>query len=222
MFELFDPQCDLRITVGNLPHWFQPGVTYFVTFRTEDSLPKQVADLWYRRRGDWLRRHGIDPKGRHWKAALQLLSAAKQNEFHQTFSEEYLALLDKGYGECVLGRQELAQIVASTLTHFDGERYHLADFIVMPNHVHLLVCLLGTTEIENQCFSWKKYSAGQINSALRREGRFWQEESFDHLVRSPDHFAKFQEYIVNNGANAGLSPASYLVGRGKNAPSVSK
>ena len=44
LFQLFDRDEDLRITAGNLPHWYQPGVTYFVTFRTADSLPTEVAD----------------------------------------------------------------------------------------------------------------------------------------------------------------------------------
>ncbi len=102
MFELFDPHGDLRITAGNLPHWYQPGVTYFVTFRTEDSIPQDVADLWYRRRNDWLRRHGVNPALPTWKAAFRQLAERQQIEFHQTFSREYLANLDKGYGECVL------------------------------------------------------------------------------------------------------------------------
>jgi hypothetical protein len=58
----------------------------------------------------------------------------------------------------------------------------------MPNHVHLLVCLLGNTDLEEQCYSWKKYTATSINRALGQKGRFWQEESFDHLVRSPEQF----------------------------------
>ena len=155
MFELFDAQSDLRITVGSLPHWFQPGATYFVTFRAEDSLPTEVADLWYRRRNDWLMRHRINPASPRWKEALRQLAPGLQSQFHKTFSEEYLRLLDKGHGECALRMPELAQSVAKSLAYFDGERYLLGDFVVMPNHVHLLVCLLGDTEIEKQCYSWK-------------------------------------------------------------------
>src|SRR4051812_41164195 len=101
MFELFDPAGDVRISEANLPHWYQPGVTYFVTFRTEDSLPKEVADRWRRRRDDWLLRRGIDPLDQKWKTAFERLPADLQNQFHKQFSEEYLSLLDKGYGECV-------------------------------------------------------------------------------------------------------------------------
>jgi putative transposase len=210
MFELFDPNEDVRITEGSLPHWYQPGVTYFVTWRTADSLPTEVAETWHRRREDWLRRHAINPLSRAWKAALHRLSIDQQREYHREFSEAYLALLDKGHGECVLQRRELAQLVSDCLLHFDKGRYTLAAFVVMPNHAHILVCLLGSTDIEKQTTSWKKFSASQINRVLGRLGRFWQEESFDHLVRSPASFERFRQYIADNGRAAGLRDDEWL------------
>lgn len=213
MFELYDPDAEVRITSGNLPHWFQPGVTYFITFRTEDSMPKEVADLWYQRRGDWLQRHKIDPTAADWTNQLRALPLVQQNEFHATFSREYMECLDKGHGECVLRRPELARIVAENLRHFDQDRYLMGDFVVMPNHVHLLVCLLGTTELEAQCYSWKKFTAGKINKALGRKGRFWQEESFDHLVRSLEQFEYLRAYIANNPKKAGLRPGEFVFWR---------
>ena len=84
--------------------------------------------------------------------------------------------LDCGHGKCVLRQPAIAQIVSKSLRHFDGDRYHLGDFVVMPNHVHLLVCLINETDIEKQCYSWKKYTAMQINRVLSQSGRFWQEE----------------------------------------------
>jgi type I restriction enzyme R subunit len=121
-----------------------------------------------------------------------------------------MAYLDRGYGACALRDGRSANVVADALRHFDGDRYYLGDFIVMPNHVHLLVCLLGATEIEGQCHSWKKYTAGQINRLLGRSGRFWQEESFDHLVRSPEQFARLMRYIAENPKKAGLREGEYL------------
>jgi putative transposase len=209
-FELFDPEMDLRITVGNLPHWYQPGVTYFITFRTNDSLPAAVLDLWCRRRDDWLRRHGIDTGTSKWLHGLRSLPIKQQQEFHNAFSRELLDSLDKGHGECVLRRTDLAAIVAESLRHDDGKRYFLGDFVVMPNHVHLLACLLGETVIEKQCYSWKKYTATEINRALGRHGRFWQEESFDHLVRSPEQFEYLRRYIAENPRKAGLQNGEYL------------
>ena len=199
MFELFDSEADIRIDTGtSLPHWYQPGVSYFVTFRTEDSIPVEVGRQWHRQREDWLKRHGITVSNGNWRNQLDRLNIEHRREFHETFSRQYLEALDKGHGECVLRRSELSQIVANSLLHFDGQRYHMGDFVVMPNHVHLIVCLLGDTEIVAQCTSWKRFTAKAINELLGRKGRFWQEESFDHLIRSPEQFSAIQRYIANN------------------------
>ncbi len=182
-FELFDPKAEFVVREGNLPHWYQPGVTYFVTFRTEDSVPQDLLRSWHSRRDAWLRQHGINPKLPTWKSALGQFPDLER-EYHLKFTREFMEYLDRGHGACVLRQPALSKIVADSLCRFDGERYLMGDFIVMPNHVHLLACLLGDTEIERQCKSWKRFTAAQINKALRCKGRFWQEESFDHLVRS--------------------------------------
>ncbi|MBI1923133.1 transposase [Candidatus Poribacteria bacterium] len=210
MFELFDPDSDVRITGGsNLPHWFQPAVTYFITFRTEDSLPADVARRWYAERARWLEQHGIFTSMPGWKDKLAELPKELRKRFHATFSRRYMENLDKGLGKCVLRRPELSKIVADSLLHFDGDRYHMGDFVVMPNHVHLLVCLLGDTDVLEQCYSWKKFTAGKINKVLGQSGRFWQEESFDHLVRSPEQFYAIQQYIGNNPSH--LPDGEYLL-----------
>ncbi len=213
MFELFDPCGEVSVREGgNLPHWYQAGVTYFITFRTEDSIPESVARTWRLRRDDWLRRHGIEP-GAGCGAALARLPRTVRREFHETFSREYLEHLDRGHGACLLKQPELANIVADSLRHHDGERYHLGDFVIMPNHVHLLVCLLGETQLEAQCASWKRYTATRINQRLGRKGRFWQEESFDHLVRSPEQFDALRRYIADNPSAARLHEGEFLHSR---------
>ncbi len=206
MFELFDTKEDVRIKCGaNLPHWYQPGVSYFVTFRTEDSIPADVCRRWHARRAAWLFEHGISMNELNWKDHLDQLAETDRRGFHESFSREYMESLDKGHGECVLRRPELSKFVADSLLHFDNDRYHMGDFVVMPNHVHLIVCLLGDSEIEAICTSWKRYSAGKINQVLGKKGRFWQEESFDHLIRSVDQFEVIQKYIASNPRNLNLS-----------------
>ena len=210
MFEFFDPREEYVVRQGAaLPHWYQPGVSYFVTFRTADSVPQPLLRSWHRRRDDWLRKHGIDPNQTNWKAHLSALPSLDR-EYHGQFTRAFLEYLDRGYGACVLRDTQVAGLVAEALQHFNGDRYHLGDFVVMPNHVHLLVCLLGATEIERQCHSWKKYSARQINRLLGCSGRFWQEESFDHLVRSPEQFERFEHYIAENPYKAGLREGEFL------------
>ncbi len=199
MFKLFDSDSDFHIIEGsNLPHWFQPQATYFITFRTEDSLPRHIARQWYDKRSVWLAQHEISTSMPDWKDKLAELPEVLRKNFHQIFSQQYMEYLDKGLGTCVLKQPRLAKIVANSLLHFDGDRYYIGDFVIMPNHVHLLVCLLGNTDLLKQCRSWKRFSAVKINQVLRQTGRFWQEESFDHLVRSPEQFRAIQEYIRKN------------------------
>ena len=83
MFELFDPKDDTRITRGILPHWYQPGVTCFITIRTDDSIPKVVSELWYRRLNDWLLRHGIPPNATDRRDRLLALPIATRHEYHE-------------------------------------------------------------------------------------------------------------------------------------------
>ena len=211
IFELFDPKAETTVHEGaNLPHWYQAGVTYFVTFRTEDSIPAATARIWRQRRMDWLRRRGIEAGQPNWKDAFARLPREDQQQFHEMFSREYLETLDRGLGACLLRNAEPAKIVADSLLHFDGRRYQMGEFVVMPNHSHLLVCLTGETEIETVCRSWKRYSATRINQRSGRTGRFWQEESFDHLVRSPEQFEAICRYIGENPRKANLRPGEYL------------
>jgi menaquinone-specific isochorismate synthase len=244
-FGFFDPLSPYVVTFGELPHWEQEGATYFITFRTSDSIPAAVLVLIRRQRSDWLRRHGIDPEHDNWSELLRHLPHEQQREFHREIATHFEAALDKGHGSCPLRDPIAAQKVADALLHFDGVhvaesrvaepnvaepnvaeslrdsvcdsapscgatrpqvRYYISDFVVMPNHVHVQVCFLPGTRLLNQCKSWKHYSAVQINQYLGRSGEFWQSESFDHLVRDPDHFDRFRKYIAENREKAGLKP----------------
>jgi putative transposase len=208
-FELFDSSSEVWVREGNLPHWYQPGVTYSVTFRAEDSVPQGLLESWYSQRDAWLLREGIDSGSSTWKELLRTRPELER-AFHATFTRQFMEYLDRGFGACVLRRPDFARIVADSLAHFDSERYHLDCYVVMPNHVHLLVCLLGQTEIESLCRSWKKFSATQINRVLGNRGRFWQEESFDHLVRSPQQFDALRIYVAENPIKAKLRAGEFL------------
>ena len=162
-------------------------------------------------RADWLRSRGIDPADPNWQSRLQQLSRECQIEFFRTFNAEFHRLLDSGYGECVLRNPEAGNVVASSLKYFDGRRYHLSDFVVMPNHVHVLFGLIGEMRLSEVCYSWKKYTAGQINKLFGRSGHFWQGESFDHIVRSAEQFEHFQNYIVSNPEKANLKAGEFVL-----------
>ena len=210
-FAFLDPTREISVTEHNLPHWEQPGATYFITFRTADSMPASVVREWLHVRDAWLRVHSIHPDDEDWHFRLRGLPEAQQREFHREFSRRFHEDLDRGHGECLLRQPRLAGIVAASLRHFDGERYLLGDFVVMPNHVHLLVRLFGGEgAVKQQCRSWKKFTATEINRVLGRRGHFWQAESYDHMVRDAEEFAAFQNYIASNPVKARLREGEYL------------
>ena len=95
-----------------------------------------------------------------------------------------------------------------SLLHFDGDRYEMNDYVVMPNHCHLLVAFQGDDVMLKQCESWKRFTANAINKATSREGKFWQQDGFDHLVRSEEQFEHFRRYIAGNPKKANLSPSA--------------
>jgi type I restriction enzyme R subunit len=195
---------------SGLPHWSQAGCLTFITFRTCDSLPRPVLHQWLKDRNAWLRTHDIEPLGSGWRRTIENLPPKQREEFRSSLSERWEAHLDDCHGECVLRKSALSAIVSNSLLHFDEHRYVLTDFVVMPNHVHLLASFASEKAMLEQCDSWKHFTAVQINRALGRTGRFWEEDQFDHLVRSEDWFAYYREYIAENPIRARLPVGEFI------------
>ena len=187
---------------GWLPHWRQAEKMYFVTFRLADSLAQDRLKAWSAERDIW-RSHHPEP----WDEPTW-------HEYHARFTEAMERMLNAGYGACHLKLRPVAELVEQALMHFDGERYQLADFVVMPNHVHLLVRPAAGHSLEQILHSWKSFTAKQANELLNRTGAFWQDESFDHLVRSVSQFERFRAYIHSNPTEAHLKAGMFRLGRG--------
>jgi REP element-mobilizing transposase RayT len=197
LWEYFNPRSEIDIrTGGNLPHWEQGPVWCFVTFRLADSLPRAVVDEMQRQREEWRRTHD-----------LKKLSREERAEYHSLFSDRFENLLHAGSGSCVLRDPANAEIVRSALRHFEGQRYLLDEFVVMPNHVHVLVKPLPGNGLAEILHSWKSYTAKQLNLRLGRTGPLWQHESFDHLVRNEAAMEAIRRYIRENPQRAGLARA---------------
>ena len=127
-----------------------------------------------------------------------------------TSGQAFLAmdrLLDtRRFGPIHLQRPEIAGVVRDAILHCAGVDYHLHAWVIMPNHVHLL--LTPHTDVSSFLRRLKAYSARQANQLLRQTGQaFWQDESYDHLVRSAQEFCKIETYIVNNPVTAGRAHA---------------
>lgn len=170
----------------NLPHWQQEEVWLFVTWRLADSLPEAVV-------------RKLDEHRKLWEAAHPKPWTDEERKAHnRLFTLAFEALLDDAHGSCVLRDPVISEMVADTLLHFQGERYAMDCFVVMPNHVHVLFHPLGENKLEDIVGSWKRFTARQINRQLVREGALWQREYWDRLVRGEKHFRWVREYIARN------------------------
>jgi len=145
-------------------------------------------------------------------AELERLPEKQRHEFHRRFTAQFHAWLDAGGGACWLRQPKHAQIVADTLRFFDGERYLLDHFVIMPNHVHILVTPAPKHDISAIERSWKTFTARKINGLLGRKGSFWQAETYDHIVRSEEQLAHYRRYIAENPIKAKLHDEEYLLG----------
>jgi REP element-mobilizing transposase RayT len=182
----FNPTIPLVIHRGKLPHWRQEGVIYFVTFHLADSLPR-VRLEWLRRQKElWLL---LNPEPH---------TNSQEREYHERFTQTVDQWLDAGCGRCILAQPVCKAIMESSLMHFDGVRYELGEFVVMPNHVHAIVAPIGGHRLTSILHNWKSFTAHQFNRVLPSSGRIWHRESFDHIIRSGEHLAKFETYIRNN------------------------
>jgi len=112
--------------------------------------------------------------------------------------------LDRGLGACWLRKPEIARLVEDAFLIFDGERYRLLAWTIMPNHVHVLVSTLPANPIGQVIGSWKRFTGREANKLLNRSGQFWHVDYWDRFVRNEQHFETVLNYIDFNPVKAGL------------------
>ena len=175
-----------QITKGNLPHWSQYGKMHFVTFRLADSLPQEKLNWLKDQREEWANSHEPPFTDNEW------------DEYNRLFSEKVEGWLDSGHGQCLLVQPECTQIVKQAIRYFNEQRYYLDYFVIMPNHVHVLLIPIMPYTLKEILHSWKSYTANEMNKLTGRSEEVWQHESFDHIVRSQRQLEKIRAYIVDN------------------------
>jgi putative transposase len=212
-FVYFDECRAVRIYQRNLPHWRQDGAIYFVTFRLGDSIPQSVIDQWEYERRIWLAARGIpaDANRDDWQKQVERLPESEQRQYHKHFNRLFHVALDEGHGLCPLKDPTCVNIVRQRLLENDGETYHLGDFVVMPNHVHLLILPAPASRLEWILKGIKGATARLCNRRIERSGKFWQADSYDHIVRTLEQLAQFRQYVADNPKKAGISLADEAV-----------
>jgi putative transposase len=162
----------------NLPHWHPTGTAIFLTWRLYGSLPAAIVQ----------------------NVQSQKLAAGRQ-----------FARFDRHLDRAQLGPfwlrdPAIADSVVETLRKGEEmlHQYALRAYVVMPNHVHLLV--VPRAPIPRITRSIKGVTSRNANRLLRRTGSpFWQDESFDHWIRDSAEERRIESYIEQNPVAAGLA-----------------
>jgi putative DNA methylase len=166
---------------GYLPHFDGGEVAQSATFRLFDSLLQAMTEKW-----------------------KQELMREKAADIDSQLRRRIEAYLDMGYGDCYLREDRVARIVQNSLLHFDGVRYKLTAWVVMPNHVHLLLTPQAGFEFSGILHSLKSFTSHEANKLIGRKGQLWQTESFDRFIRDDRHYVNVIAYIENNPVKARL------------------
>ncbi|MEI8040276.1 MAG: transposase [Verrucomicrobiota bacterium] len=129
----------------------------------------------------------------------------EQKQLFDWYAERVDAYLDAGHGECWLKEPAVAALVAGALRFFEGQRYTLHAWVVMPNHVHAVLHPTSPHTLSSILKSWKGYTATQANRLLKRTGTvFWQNESYDHCCRDDEDRGHCCTYTTLNPVTARL------------------
>jgi REP element-mobilizing transposase RayT len=159
----------------HLPHLSEIGRSVFITWRLQGSLPPNRCFP-----------DATVNSGRAFATVDLLLDQARSGPFYLRQPEVADMMVDA------------INYNAQNLGHYD-----LHAFAVMPNHAHVLVT--PAVLLPKLTRSLKGITAKKANTLLNLTGMpFWQEESYDHVVRNDREFARIRQYIEENLVRAGL------------------
>ena len=190
----------------NLPHYHLEGYPLLITFRLAGSLPVEVLTQLKAQREFELK-------------TLKKNSLAERNKIEKKRFGYYDDWLDRcEFGPRWLQVDIIAQIVAKEIDDLNNHRYQLIAYSIMPNHVHMLIrsCISEPANHRGQSANYsvtetlrmlKGRTARFCNLELKRNGSFWQHESYDHVIRDEHELEQAIRYILNNPVKAGLVKA---------------
>jgi len=193
----------------HLPHWQPRDAVYFVTFRLKNSLPIEVIK-------------SLKEAREHTKAVLEEFPESEREGRNYLEERRYFgkwdSYLDKAeFGPRWLSQPEIAGIIKEALHYRDGKVFDLHAFCIMSNHVHVVFEPLSRSgwqpdrdgseyhsDLRKIMQSLKRHTARQANIMLGREGAFWQDESYDHVIRDNEEYVRIVNYVLENPVKAGL------------------
>lgn len=185
----------------HLPHLQPPGGTFFITYRLKDSVPKHIIN-------ELKKTTEQELATIKQICSSQALLPGEVRRLQKRYFVLYDQILDTSLNEPYwLKLPEVAQVVFDSLLYIGKAEANVWAFTIMSNHVHVL---LTHNSKQRPLFrllqSHKGFTARQCNKVLGRTGAtFWQDESYDHLVRKDGEFERIVRYILQNPVKAGMA-----------------
>lgn len=209
----------------HLPHYQPLEYTYFITFRLAGSLPQSIIETLKREKDVFLKQiAGFESK---------MEKLERYHEFQTTYFEKFDNLLDNANcGVRWLSIDNVAVIIKDAIHFYDKKAYELICYCIMSNYVHLVITPIvdqisnstapvgrisdstkeehgrngvSTYIVTKILQDFKRFTAGKGNKVLNRTGSFWQNESYDHVVRGEKDLTRIINYTLNNPVKAGLT-----------------
>ncbi|WP_372796583.1 transposase [Pontiella sp.] len=213
-----------------------------------DSIPRQVLLKWNEEDELWLKAHGVEgssglfhahsvngPEDRSTALPEKLQAAYARRTARRLHVE-----LDACHGSCLFRKPEVRKVLEDALRHFHGGRWWLGDYVIMPNHVHLLVLPIieesgaahcsavarssgpcgnkegsgaahRSMELEDILASVKGFVSTRLTRQGFKKGKLWQQENYDRLVRDRDELKVWRKYIRGNPGKAKLRSDAYTL-----------
>ncbi|MFC1719031.1 transposase [Candidatus Poribacteria bacterium] len=195
----------------NLPHWQPAGATFFITYRLAGTLPVIVLNELQK---EHQRLQALPREPSYSEAEWNLLVAKKMFACWDK-------RLDQDRSIKWLPEPRISSIIRDNIYHHAGTKYSLWAYVIMPNHVHVV---LQPSEVWTKRFeqddgrkaqyekgslsailhSLRGYTAREANKILCRTGKFWQGAAYDHWVRDNDELQRIIRYVEKNPVQAGL------------------
>ena len=207
----------------NLPHYQPEGYSFFITSRLAGTLPKSVYNrIKYEYEMNLITLSAYRD---------QKIKKEKYSEIRYRKFISYENILDScKYSYKWLSEERIAKVVKDAIFYYENKRYELIAFTIMPNHIHLVIFPiverksslarridLKPVSAEDQSESGdslyivtkimqdlKKFTAREANKILKRSGKFWQNESYDHVIRDKEELNRIVKYVMKNPVKGGL------------------
>ncbi len=149
------------VTHGDLPHWHMGNAFVFITFRLADSLPVESLRPCKALERQWNEIFNANPT-----------NDTLRNQYYKERAELVNNLLDQSLGSCILKDESIRQIVVNAIHYFDNKRYHVCDYVIMPNHVHMLIETFETFVCKMFYIALSAFLHKKLTSTLTIQAKF--------------------------------------------------